>query len=134
MPLLKDMSFTKFLGVNGAARYSKYSTVGGVWSYNVGAEWQPIHDIRFRGEYAVANRAPNISELFSQPSQTFAAITDPCQDITATTVSPYAAACRSIPGVAAQIAANGSFHYTLADLQTIDGFVGGLVRARGQRD
>lgn len=130
VPLLKDMSFTKYLGVNGAARYSKYSTVGGVWSYNVGAEWQPIRDIRFRGEYAVANRAPNIGELFSQPSQTFAAINDPCQDTTASTGGAFGAACRAIPGVAAQIAANGVFHYTLADLQIIDGFIGGNAALR----
>ena len=101
-----------------------------MWSYNVGAEWQPISDIRFRGEYAVANRAPNISELFSQPSQTFASVIDPCQDTTATTANAFASACRAIPGVAAQIAANGVFHYTLADQQTIDGFIGGNTALR----
>ena len=125
VPLLRDTSFTKYLGLNGAARYSDYSTVGGIFSYNVGAEWQPINDVRFRGMYAVANRAPNIGELFSQPSQTFAAINDPCNGVTAATAGDFGAACRAIPGVASAIAANGAFVYTLADLQTIDGFVGG---------
>ena len=132
IPLLKDMSFTKYLALNGAARYSKYSTVGGVWSYNVGLEWQPVRDIRFRGQYAVANRAPNISELFSQPSQTFAAVTDPCDGTTATSTGDFAAACRAVPGIAAYLAANpgGTFAYTLADLQTIDGFIGGNTQLR----
>jgi len=125
IPLIKDASFTKYLGLNGAARYSDYSTVGGIFSYNVGAEWQPVNDVRFRGVFAKANRAPNIGELFSQPSQTFAAISDPCDGVTATTAGETAAACRQIPQVAAAIAANGEFAYTLADLQAIDGFVGG---------
>jgi outer membrane receptor protein involved in Fe transport len=129
VPLLKDQSFTKYLGLTGAARYSKYSTVGGVWTYNVGAEWQPIKDLRFRGQYAKAVRAPNISELFSQPNQTFAAVNDPCNGVTATTAGQgggqFAAACRAIPAIAAAIAANGSFTYTLADLQRIDGLIGG---------
>jgi iron complex outermembrane recepter protein len=125
VPLIRDLSFTKYLGVTGAARYSKYSTIGGVWSYNVGAEWQPIKDLRFRGMYAKAVRAPNISELFSQPSQTFAAVNDPCNNVTATSAGQFATACRAIPAIAAAIAANGSFTYTLADLQHIDGLIGG---------
>jgi outer membrane receptor protein involved in Fe transport len=130
VPLIKDLSFTKYLGVSGAARYSKYSTVGGVWTYNLGAEWQPIKDVRFRGQYAKAVRAPNISELFSQPSQTFAGVTDPCDGTTATSSGTYAAACRAIPAIAAAIAANGSFTYTLADLQRIDGLIGGNINLK----
>jgi iron complex outermembrane recepter protein len=125
VPLLRDMSFTKYLGLTGAARYSKYSTIGGVFSYNIGAEWEPVRDLRFRGMYAVANRAPNLVELFSQPSQTFAGVTDPCDGVTAATAGEVAVKCRAIPGVAAAIAADGTFDYSLADLQTIDGFIGG---------
>jgi len=133
VPLIKDLSFTKYLGVTGAARYSKYSTIGGVWTYNLGAEWQPIKDLRFRAQYAKAVRAPNISELFSQPSQTFAGVSDPCDGVSLT-ASPggaqYAAACRAIPGIAAQIAGGGTFAYTLADLQRIDGLIGGNQNLR----
>jgi outer membrane receptor protein involved in Fe transport len=125
IPLLKDLSFTKYLGINGAARYSKYSTVGGVWTYNVGAEWQPIKDLRFRGQYAKAVRAPNISELFSQPTQTFAPVNDPCNGITAASTGQFANACRAIPAVAAAIAATGSFTVPLANIQQIDGLIGG---------
>jgi outer membrane receptor protein involved in Fe transport len=101
-----------------------------VWTYNLGAEWQPIKDVRFRGQYAKAVRAPNISELFSQPSQTFAGVTDPCDGTTATSSGTYAAACRAIPAIAAAIAANGSFTYTLADLQRIDGLIGGNINLK----
>ena len=125
VPLLKDLSFTKYFGLNGAVRYSKYSTVGSNWSYNVGAEWQPIKDLRFRGQYAQAVRAPNISELFSAPGQTFAPVNDPCNNVTATSTGQFATACRAIPAIAAAIASTGSFVYPLANLQSIDGLVGG---------
>lgn len=126
VPLLSEKPFFEYLGLIGAARYSDYSTVGGVFSWNAGLEWAPVEDIRFRGVYAVANRAPNISELFSAPSETFAAVTDPCDGTTATNdLGGLGAECRAIPGVAAAIAADGTFDYTLADLQGINGFVGG---------
>lgn len=126
VPLLADRPFFEYLGLIGAARYSDYSTVGGIFSWNAGAEWAPSRDIRFRGVYAVANRAPNISELFSAPSETFAAVNDPCDGTTATNdLGGLGEECRAIPGISAAIAADGTFEYTLADLQGINGFVGG---------
>lgn len=124
VPLIRD-GFVKYFGLIGAARYSDYSTIGNVFSWNAGAELEPFDGLRLRGVYAVANRAPNSSELFSQPSETFASVTDPCDGVTATTADKYAAACRAIPAVAAAITANGVFEYTLADIQSINGFVGG---------
>jgi len=127
VPLLSDRSFFRYLGVNGAVRYSDYSTVGNVFSWNAGAEWEPVRGLRFRGRYAVANRAPNNSELFSAPSETFASVTDPCDGITRTSTGATDAACRAVPGIASFFAANpnGTFAYTLADTQNINGFVGG---------
>src|SRR3546814_622010 len=80
LPILSDRPFFHRLELNGAARYSDYSTVGGVFSWNAGAEWEPIRGVKFRGGYAEANRAPNIFELFSAPSETFpgSGILDPC--------------------------------------------------------
>ncbi len=127
VPLLADRSFFQYLGVNGAVRYSDYSTVGNVLSWNAGAEWEPVKGLRFRGRYAVANRAPNNSELFSAPAETFEGVTDPCDGITRTSTGATDAACRTVPGIAAFFAANpaGTFAYTLADTQNVNGFVGG---------
>jgi outer membrane receptor protein involved in Fe transport len=126
VPLLRDVSFVQYFGLIGAARYSDYSTIGSTFSWNAGAEWEPINGLRFRGVYAVANRAPNNGELFSQPSETFAAVTDPCDLVTATSSNNgYGDACRAIPAIAAQITADGTFNYTLADTQGINGFIGG---------
>lgn len=125
VPILADRPFFQELSVNGAARYSDYSTVGGVFSWNAGAEWSPFDGLRFRGAYAEANRAPNIGELFSAASETFPAVNDPCNLATATSNRPLDVACRAIPGIAANIAQNGIFEYTNADLQGINGFDSG---------
>jgi outer membrane receptor protein involved in Fe transport len=129
VPLLSKRPFFEYLGVNGAVRYSDYSTIGGVLSWNAGAEWEPVRGVRFRGRYAVSNRAPNNVELFSAPSETFASVTDPCDGITRTSSGEVDAACRAIPGIAAffQANPNGTFAYTLADTQGINGFTGGNV-------
>lgn len=127
VPLLAETPFFNYLGVNGAARYSDYSqgNVGSVFSWNAGAEWEPVAGIRFRGVYAKANRAPNISEFASSPAETFAGVNDPCDGVTAGGSTAIDTACRAIPAIARAIAANGAFEYTLADIQGINGFVGG---------
>lgn len=126
VPLIADTAGFRYFGLIGAARYSEYSTVGGVFSWNAGAEWEPFDGLRLRGLYAIANRAPNVSELFSAPGETFAGVNDPCDGVTATSAQGgFGAACRAIPGIANAIAANGVFRYTLADQQGINGFIGG---------
>lgn len=135
VPLMSEKPMFHYLGLTGAARYSDYSTVGNVFSWNAGAEWAPFDGLRLRGVYAVANRAPNIGELFSAPAETFPTVTDPCIGVSAsafnasTTTAAQAAACRSLPGFGANIAASpdNSFFYELADIQGINGFDGGNI-------
>lgn len=81
IPILQD-SFLYSVELNGAARYSDYSldAVGGSWTYTAGAEIAPIEDIRFRGQYSRAVRAPNVADLFGGNSTGFPAATDPCSD------------------------------------------------------
>ncbi|MXO86522.1 TonB-dependent receptor [Altererythrobacter aurantiacus] len=129
VPLISDAPFFHYLGLNGAARYSDYSTIGSVFSWNAGAEWEPVSGLKFRGRYAVSNRAPNNSELFSQPSETFASVIDPCDGVTATSTGEFDAACRAIPAINSFLAANPgqAFTYTLADTQGVNGFIGGNI-------
>ena len=133
IPILADRPFFQTLSAQGAIRYSDYSTIGGVLSWNAGGEWSPVRGIRFRGNYAVANRAPNISELFSPPAETFPSVQDPCDGTTATSGGQYAAACRAIPAVAAAINSTGGFNYTLADIQQINGFDGGNTKLQEEK-
>ncbi len=133
IPLLKGLPFAESLSLQGAARYSDYSTIGTVFSWNAGAQYAPFGGLRFRGLYSVANRAPNIGELFSSASETFPSVQDPCNGVTATTGGTYGAACRAIPAIAAAVANGGTFSYALSDIQSINGFDGGNRNLREEK-
>ncbi|MES2290832.1 MAG: TonB-dependent receptor [Pseudomonadota bacterium] len=78
VPLLKGIPFISSLSVEGAVRYSDYSSAGGVWAYKGGVEYAPVSWIRFRGAYNRAVRAPNVGELYAPLSTGFTGGTDPC--------------------------------------------------------
>ncbi len=77
-PLLRDMRFAKVLELSAAIRLSDYSTVGGTTTWQVSGIYAPVADIRIRGGYSEAVRAPNITELFSPTNGAFSFIRDPC--------------------------------------------------------
>ncbi|MFN0024120.1 MAG: TonB-dependent receptor domain-containing protein [Parvularculaceae bacterium] len=79
IPVFEDSAIGD-LGINGAFRYSDYSTaqVGSTISYAGGAEWAPLDGLRLRGQYQRAVRAPNIGELFTAVSNGFPGARDPC--------------------------------------------------------
>ncbi|MBV9905505.1 MAG: TonB-dependent receptor, partial [Alphaproteobacteria bacterium] len=83
VPIIQDMPFAQDLTLNGGYRYSSYSSVGGIDSYKIGLEWQPIDDIRFRGSYDRATRAPNVLEAFSPANIALFSGQDPCATSTA---------------------------------------------------
>lgn len=128
VPLLKDMAFAKQLSLRAAGRVSDYSTIGSVKTWEIGGDYAPLDDIRFRATLAKAVRAPNIGELFQGLAQTFPLLQDPCEGVGPTGNSPNGGngdLCRASPGVAANIAKNGVFTLTQSDLQGISGFNGG---------
>ncbi|MEO6248448.1 MAG: TonB-dependent receptor [Sphingomicrobium sp.] len=126
VPLITDRPFFDRLAVRGAIRRSHYSTVGNVTSFNYGGEWAPFADLRFRVMKARAVRAPNVSELFSPAAEDFpSGLKDPCIGITAASTGTLATNCRAAPGVLANIAANGAFFASQADLQGIASLAGG---------
>lgn len=77
VPLLKDTPFFEELSVNGAARYTDYSTSGSVTTWKVGATWKPIRDLLFRGTYSRDIRAPNLYELFRGDQSGIGIVLDP---------------------------------------------------------
>jgi outer membrane receptor protein involved in Fe transport len=81
IPILKDVPFFHDLSASGAARVSWYQGgIGTVWTYNYGGEWAPTQDIRFRGTYGRAVRAPNVTETGSPLVPNFApGFIDPCR-------------------------------------------------------
>lgn len=65
VPLLADLPGVRSLEANGAVRYTEYSTSGGVTTWKVGLNYQPIDDLRFRYTRSRDIRAPTLYELFA---------------------------------------------------------------------
>ena len=80
IPLLADVPFFHDLTASGAARVSHYNNATGtVYTYNGVIEWSPVQDLRFRGNYGRAVRAPNVSENGFPAVPNFAnGFIDPC--------------------------------------------------------
>ncbi|MEQ8934704.1 MAG: TonB-dependent receptor, partial [Amphiplicatus sp.] len=78
VPVLKDLPLAHGFSIDAAFRASNYSTVGYTQAWNVGAIYSPVEEVRFRGTYSRAVRAPNIAELFSPQNQSFFLPDDPC--------------------------------------------------------
>lgn len=79
MPVLKDKPFAKSLEVEGAMRFSDYSSIGSTLAWKLGGSWSPVEDIRFRVTRSTSVRAPNINELYGPQSHGILnLVADPC--------------------------------------------------------
>src|SRR5262249_44412340 len=78
VPIVQDMDWAKEVSFEGGYRYANYSSAGSVESYKLALDWQINPDIRLRGSFQRAVRAPNVNELFTPPSPGLVAGTDPC--------------------------------------------------------
>ena len=90
VPIIRH-SFIEELSISAGYRKSWYTTIPGIANgsaiagrkfstdtYKVSAELAPVRDIRFRGAYNRAVRAPNIQELFAPQFVALDGSTDPC--------------------------------------------------------
>jgi outer membrane receptor protein involved in Fe transport len=78
LPLMSDLPFAYNLSAEAGYRYSNYTLGGTTNTYKFGLEWAPIQDIRLRGGYNRAVRAPNLNELFQPPVVGAGGTADPC--------------------------------------------------------
>ncbi len=78
LPLLSDMTGAQDLTLEGGYRYSSYSLGFNTNTYKIGLEWTPIHDMRLRGSYNRAVRAPNLNELYTPATVGAGGTADPC--------------------------------------------------------
>ncbi len=84
VPILADTPGFHDLSVEAGARYSDYSSVGGLFNYKLGAQWAPVEWLKFRGIYNKAARAPSITELFLNGNQGFVTVNDFCGGLSVT--------------------------------------------------
>jgi len=76
VPLLDAEGVAK-LEVNGAARYSDYSTSGGIWSWKTGGTLRLVNDLLLRAVYSRDIRSPSIAEYFTTRSVGIGTVQDP---------------------------------------------------------
>lgn len=80
VPLLRDLPFARHLEIEGAYRYSDYSTVGATDTWKVGATWVPVEGVTLRGVRSRSVRTPNFGELYEPINVTQNNLSDPCED------------------------------------------------------
>lgn len=68
VPVLKDMPLVRHLNLELGYRYSDYKYAGPVSTWKALADWAITPDLRLRGGFQRANRAPNLVELFDPGS------------------------------------------------------------------
>lgn len=126
LPLLADLPFAKSLTVDGAYRYSDYSTAGSTESYKVGLLWAVNDSVFLRGTGARSVRAPSISELFMPVSQTYATLVDPCDMNNfqnGTNPAVREANCRAMLG----LGAGDANTFINTNSSSVEGIIGGNI-------
>jgi iron complex outermembrane receptor protein len=78
LPIMDDKPGAYALSADAGYRYSNYTSGYNTNTYKFGLEWAPIRDIRLRGGYNRAVRAPSIGELFAPAVIGAGGTADPC--------------------------------------------------------
>ena len=78
LPLANHVPGADDLAIEGGYRYSKYSEGFDTNTYKIGLDWAPVRDVRLRGSYQRAVRAPNIGELYAPNAVGLDGSVDPC--------------------------------------------------------
>lgn len=79
LPVLAGIPLVEHLNLELGYRYSDYELQGGIDTYKALVDWGLTEELRFRGGYQLATRAPNIAEMFQARSQTWGVnVGDPC--------------------------------------------------------
>lgn len=100
VPLLKDVPFVKNLDLNGAVRYTDYSTSGGVTSWKIGATWEVSDLLRLRATKSRDIRAPALGELFASAITQSTNVIDPLLgNIQYTSLAPQTGNANLVPEI-----------------------------------
>ncbi len=80
VPVFKDLPAVKRFNLELGGRWSDYNTAGKIWTYKALADWTVVDSVRIRGGYQLANRAPNVAELFTGATTSVVGFpgADPC--------------------------------------------------------
>jgi iron complex outermembrane recepter protein len=116
LPLIDDHFMAQSLAMEAGYRYSNYNLGFKTNTYKIGLEWSPISELRFRGSFQRAVRAPNVIELFSQQTVALDGNQDPCAgaaaQLAAKGITPAQCAAAGVPTAAfGTVVANSANQY-----------------------
>ncbi|MFC0205757.1 TonB-dependent receptor domain-containing protein [Novosphingobium soli] len=96
-PLLRDLPLAQSLDLEGAYRYSRYSSVGSTGTWKLGGTWSPVAGLLLRAMRSRSVRVPNFGELYEVPvSRQAGSITDPCEAADYYQSATRSANCRAL--------------------------------------
>ncbi|MGC1302065.1 MAG: TonB-dependent receptor [Caulobacteraceae bacterium] len=98
LPLVQDKPFIKNLSLDGAYRFSQYSTAGRTDTYEGSFNYNVDRNIGFRGSYSRSVRAPNVVELFAPQARGLFSGSDPCAGAAPTATQAQCALTGVKPG------------------------------------
>jgi outer membrane receptor protein involved in Fe transport len=78
VPLVQDAPFAKNISLELGYRFADYSISGNASAYKIAGDWAITDDVRVRGGFNRAVRAPNIVEFFSPVVVGLGSFDDPC--------------------------------------------------------
>lgn len=129
VPLLSEMPFVEYLGIEAGYRYSDYSNSAGntfaTDTWKIGAEWEPASFLRLRAQAQQAVRAPSVGELFTTRATGFPSVgttVDPCNFNSAQRTGPNGAQVRALCNTqSSAIASDPNWLSAGAQFRTISG-------------
>jgi iron complex outermembrane receptor protein len=113
LPIVEH-NFIDAFTITAGYRYSNYHVAGNSFNtdtYKIAAELAPIPDIRFRGSYNRAVRAPNIVELFVPQALGLSGTVDPCSGASPVATQAQCALSGVSAGQYGSISANPAGQY-----------------------
>ena len=123
IPLLKDVPFASTLNLTLGDRYSKYNNFGSTNNWKGAIEYRPIEDLLLRGTVSKVFRAPTVSNIFAGFASDAPQLIDPCDGLDAAGLASHSAVCKGIG--AAQLSADGKFHYPIGGNGQFSGVTSG---------
>ena len=113
MPLIDDHFLARSLAFETGYRYSDYNLGFKTNTFKFGVEYSPFQDIRLRGSFQRAVRAPNVTELFTPAVVGLDGNADPCASSAGKPATATQAQCvaAGVPAGAYPVLGNSANQY-----------------------
>jgi iron complex outermembrane receptor protein len=89
IPLAAKLPGLHQLTADLSGRWSWFDTFGDATTFRTGLTYSPVAELRLRGSYATAFRAPSIGDLYSGSTDSYLQLKDPCSKWTGTSGNIY---------------------------------------------